>query len=167
MTNNLILRELSLLCFTVLYFLFFAGAPTFILSGLKMQNEPTGLRLTLGKKMLMGLLGGIAGEITAIAVFPLAESMWCKDMFAQGPYCDGQGPLVLIFTIPGCAILGSCTSMVWTWYSLHIPANKPWASAFSYRGGNRVLNIGFAVAVQVAYWAALAGAVCLTTRNML
>jgi hypothetical protein len=57
--------------------------------------------------------------------------------------------------------------MLWTWYSLRIPANKPWASVFSYRGKNRALNVGFAVAVQAVYWAIFALTVYRLSRNLL
>jgi hypothetical protein len=40
-------------------------------------------------------------------------------------------------------------------------------SIFSYRGKNQARNVGFAVAVQVAYWAIFAFAVYLATRNLL
>lgn len=119
------------------------------------------------EESVLGILGGLVGEITAIAIFPSAESNWCRDMSAQGSYCDGQGPLVLIPTVPLCAILGSCASIFWTWYSLRIRANAPWASVFSYCGRNRALNVGFAVAVQAVYWAIFALAVYLYTRNLL
>ena len=132
-----------------------------------MQNEETNLRLAFWKKVSLGILGGIIGEITAIAMYRPAESSWCKDMSAQGSYCDGQGPLVLILTVPLCAIFGSCASMLWTWYSLGISANNPSVSVFSYRGKNRLLNVVIAVAVQAGYWAFFALAVYRLTRNLL
>jgi uncharacterized membrane protein HdeD (DUF308 family) len=161
------LRELFLWCFPAAFLLFFAVTPSFILSGLKMQNEATGLKLGFWKKVFLGILGGIVGEITAIAMFYPAESSWCRDMYAKGSYCDGQGPLVLILTIPLCAILGSCASILWTWYSLRIRANNPWASVFSYCGRNRTLNVGIAIAIQALYWAIFALAIYHYTRSLL
>ena len=177
MTHIQNLRELFLLCFTTAFLLLLAVTPSLILLAAgryivscletSPQNEATGLKLGFWKKVFLGILGGIVGEITAIAMSFPAESSWCKDMSAQGSYCDGQGPMVLILTVPLCAILGSCASIFWTWYSLRIPANNPWASVFSYCGSNRTLNVGFAVAFQTVYWAIFALAVYLYTRNLL
>ena len=131
------------------------------------KTEGTTVKLAFWKKVLLGSLGGFVGEILAVAVYPLAESAWCRDEFAQGSYCDGQGPLVLIFTLPLCAIVGSCVSMIWSWYSFGIRADTPWASVFSYCGSSRARNLGFAVAVQIMYWAIFARAVYLFTRSLL
>lgn len=167
MINDQIFRELFAWCFLAAFLLFFAVAPSFILSGLKMQNVTTGLKLAFWKKMFLGILGGIVGEITAIVMFYPAESSWCRDLYARGSYCDGQGPFILILTVPLCAIIGSCASILWTWYSLGIRANSPWASVFSYCGGNRTLNIGIAVAVQAVYWAIFAWTIYLFSCNLL
>jgi hypothetical protein len=134
---------------------------------MKMQNKRTGLRLAFWKKASLGILGGIVGEIIAIAMYHPAESSWCRDISAKGSYCNGQGPLVLILTVPLGAILGSRVSMVWTWYCLRIRADNLWASVFSYCGRNRALNVGFAVAVQAVHWATFALAMYLLTRNLL
>ncbi len=159
----------TLLFITVFPSLILMAATRVILSSLKMspQNDGTNLRLGFWKRVFLGILGGLVGEITAIAVYLPAESKWCRDMSAQGSYCDGQGPLVLILTVPLCAILGSCVSLLWTWCSLGIRANNPWASVFSYCGRNRALNVGLAVAVQAVYWATFALAVYRLTRNLL
>lgn len=169
MTGIQNLRGLFLLCFSIAFLLLFAAIPSFILSGLNMSWKNLGIdrKLSFWKKVFLGILGGFAGEIAAIAVLPLAESKWCRNMSAQGSHCDGQGPLVLIFTVPLCAILGSCASMLWTWISVGIPAHKPWASIFSYSGRNRALNVAFAVAIQALYWAIFALATYLQTRNLL
>ena len=177
MTNIPISRELFLSCFLIAFLLFFAAAPSWILlavdsvisRGLKTppEDEATNPRLGFWKKVFLGFLGGLVGEITAMAVFPAAESKWCRDMYAQGSYCDGQGPLVCILTVPLCAIVGSCVSTLWTWYSLGIRANSPLASVFSYRGGNRALNVGLAVAVQAVYWAIFARIIYLFTCDLL
>jgi hypothetical protein len=152
-----------------MFLLVFTVIPSFILSGLKMswQNDGIDRKLAFWKKFLLGILGGFAGEITGVAVFPSANSNWCRDMSAQGSHCDGQGGLVLIFTVPLCAIIGSCASILWTWISVTIPAKKPWASIFNYGGGNRAMNVVFAVAVQALYWAIFALAIYRFTRNLL
>jgi len=149
------------------FLLFFAATPSFILSGLKMQKAGTNLKLAFWKKMSLGILGGIAGEVMSIAMYWLADSSWCRDMSSQGSYCDGQGPMVLVYTVPLSAILGSCDSMLWTCCSVAMPSNRSWASIFSYRGNNKALNVGFAIAVQIAYWTLFAFAVYLVTRNLL
>ena len=170
-------RDMFLLCFTAAFLLFIAATPSLVLLAasryvvsrldISPQNQATGPKLGFWKKVFLGILGGIVGEITAIAMLFPAESSWCRDMSAQGSYCDGQGPMVLILTVPLCAILGSCASIFWTWFSLRIRANNPWASVFSYCGRNRALNVGFAIAIQAIYWAAFASAVYLYTRNLL
>jgi hypothetical protein len=167
MINNQIFKESFAWCFLAAFLLLFAVGPSFILSGLKMQIETTGLKLAFWKKLLLGVLGGLVGEVIAVAIFPAAESKWCTDMYARGSYCDGQGPLVCILTVPLCAIVGSCVSVLWTWYSLRIRANSPWASMFSYCGGNRTLNVGLALAVQAVYWAIFAWAIYLFTCSLL
>lgn len=169
MTGILNFRDLYLMCFLIMFLLLFTVIPSLIFSVLNVSWKNAGIdrKLTFWKKIILGILGGLAGEIAAIAVLPLAESKWCRDMSAQGSHCDGQGPLVLIFTVPLCAILGSCASMLWTWISVGIPAHKPWASIFSYCGGNRALNMAFAVAIQALYWAIFALAVYRFTRNLL
>jgi hypothetical protein len=145
------LRELFLWCFPAAFLLFFAATPSLILlaaaryvvSRLEVspQNEAMDLKLGFWKKEFLGILGGIVGEITAIAMFFQAQSIGCRDMYTKGTHCDGQAPLVLILTVPLCGILGSCASILWTWYSLRIRANNPWASVFSYCGRNRALNL--------------------------
>ena len=158
-----------LLSLAVIPSLILLAAARYIVSCLKTspQIDTPGLKLRFWKKVFLGVFGGAAGQITAIAMLFPAESSWCRDMYAQGSYCDGQGPLVLIFTVPLCAILGSCAAILWTWYSLRIRANSPWASVFSFCGGNRALNLGLAVAVQAVYWAIFALAVYLYTRSLL
>jgi hypothetical protein len=160
-------RELALWGSLGVFLLLVFVAPSFILSGLKMQNEAAGVRLVFWKKMLLGIVGGLVGAVVAIAVYPLAESAWCRDMFAQGSYCDGQGPLIMGLTVPAFAIVGSCVSMLWTWCSLRIPANSPLASVFSFRGRNRALNVGLAAAVQLVYWAVFAWIVYGVSRSLL
>jgi uncharacterized membrane protein HdeD (DUF308 family) len=177
MTHIQNLKELFMWCFPAAFLLFFAvtpslallGAARYIVSCLETspKDEATGLKLGFWKKVFLGILGGIVGEITAIAMFYPAESSWCRDMYAQGSYCGGLEPLVLILTVPLCAILGSCASILWTWYSLRIRSNNPWASVFSYCGRNRALNVGFAVAFQAVYLAIFALAVYLLTRDLL
>ncbi|MGA3008863.1 MAG: hypothetical protein ABSD72_01250 [Terracidiphilus sp.] len=131
------------------------------------QEEAADVRLGFWKNVFLGALGGFVGEVMAVAMLYPAESSWCRDMYAQGSYCDGQGPLVLILTVPLCAIIGSCTAIIWTWYSLGIRANNPWASVFSYRGRNRALNVGLVIAVQAVYWVIFAWAIYLFTRSLL
>jgi hypothetical protein len=170
-------REIFLWCYLAAFLLFVAATPSLVLLAasryvvsrleISPQNPATSLKFGFWKKVFLGILGGIVGEITAVAMFLPAESSWCSDMFAQGSYCDGQGPMVLILTVPVCAILGSCISTLWTWFSLRIRANNPWASVFSYCGKNRALNLGFALAFQTVYWAIFALAVYLYTRNLL
>jgi hypothetical protein len=164
-------------CFAAAFPLFFAATPPLILLAaaryivsrleISPQNQATGPTLGFWKKVFLGTLGGIVGEITAIAMLFPAESSWCRDMSAQGSYCDGQGPMVLILTVPLSAILGSCASIVWTWYSLRIRANNPCASVFSYFGRNRALNVGIAIAIQALYWAIFALAIYHYTRSLL
>jgi len=158
-----------LLSLAVISSLILLAAARYIVSCLKTppQNDAPRLKLGFWKKVFLGFLGGLVGEITAIAIFPSAESKWCSDMYAQGSYCDGQGPLVCILTVPLCAILGSCAAILWTWYSLRIRANSPWASVFRYSGGNRAANVGLAVAVQTVYWAIFAWAIYVFTCNLL
>jgi hypothetical protein len=132
-----------------------------------MRNAEGSLKLGFWKKISIGLLGGIAGEVAAFAVFFQAQSNWCRDMVAQGSYCDGQGPLVLILTVPLSAVVAATVSMLWTWASLAIPAQSPWASVFGYRGNNRLLNVALVLAVQAVYWAIFALAVYRLTRNLL
>ena len=70
-TNFQKFPRIILWCFLAAFLLFFAATPSFILSGLKMQNEGTGLRLGFWKKVSLGILGGIAGEITAFGIYRL------------------------------------------------------------------------------------------------
>jgi hypothetical protein len=161
------LRDWSFLASLVVFFLLPAITPSAILSFVKMQNKETGIKLVFWKKLLLGTLGGILGEVAAIAMYHPAESKWCSDEFARGSYCDGQGPLILVLTVPLFAILASCVSMLWTWYSLSIPASSRWASVFSYSGKNRALNAGFALAVQAVYWTIFTLAVYRLSRSLL
>ena len=135
-------------------------------------NEPAqnvAIRPTLAfwKKLLLGTLGGVIGEVIAIAVYRPAEESWCRDMAAQGSYCDGPGPLILIVTVPLCGIIGSCVATVWTWFSLRVSPESPYASVVSYRGENRALNVAIAVAIQLCYWSLFALAAYRVTRGLL
>jgi hypothetical protein len=132
-----------------------------------MQNTETGTGLAFWKKAVLGTLGGLVGTGAAIGVYYPAESKWCSDMFAQGSYCSGQGVLVLGITVPLCAVVASSISMLWTWYSIRIPPNAPWASVFSYSGRNRARNVACAVAIQAVYWAVFAFASYRLTLNLL
>jgi hypothetical protein len=123
--------------------------------------------LAFWKKLLLGTLGGAMGEVVAISVYGPAESSWCREMSARGSHCDGQGPLILIFTIPICALLGSCVSTIWTAYSLRTPAQKTHASVFIYRGEKRALNVAVAITIQTVHWTVFAFAAYHLTLDML
>ena len=146
------LRDWSFCAFLATFFVLPAITPSVILS-LVMQNKQAAMKLAFWKKVLLGTLAGFVGEVAAIGMYFRAESKWCSDEFARGSYCDGQGPLILVFTVPLFAIVASCVCLLWTWYSLRLPANSRWASVFSYSGPNRASNTGFALAVQAVYWA--------------
>jgi len=127
--------------------------PSFVLSLLKMRNEAANVNLAFWKKFGLGEVGGLVGAIASIAALYSAEPQWCADMSAKGSYCDGQGGLILIFTLPVATVVGVIVAMLWSWSSLRISANSPWTSVFSYRGENRAKNVGIAIAIQIAYWA--------------
>ena len=177
MRDMINMHDFSGFIYLAVNLLFITVMPSLILLGISRvillmftapsEDERTHPKLAFWKKVLLGSLGGMIGEITAVAVYHSAESSWCRDMSAQGSYCDGQGIMVLFLTVPLGAILGGCISVLWTWYSLLIRATKPWASIFSYCGGNRALNLGFAAAVPIVYWAIFALAMYRLTRNLL
>ncbi|MDR3741531.1 MAG: hypothetical protein P4L40_21140 [Terracidiphilus sp.] len=123
--------------------------------------------LAFWKKLLLGMLGGAIGEVVAVSVCGPAISSWCRDLSAQGYNCDGQGSLILVFTIPLCAVLGSSLSTIWTWYSLRIPAERAYGSVFRYRGVKRALNVAVAIAIQAVYWSLFAFAAYQLTLGML
>jgi hypothetical protein len=115
------------------------------------------------------MLGGLVGGITAIAVFSPAQSAWCQAESARGSYCDGDGPMLLFaLTIPLGAVVASSIAVLWTWFSFLIPADRLYASVFTYRGDRRGLNVGIALAVQAVYWSIFAVALyALTLRELL
>ncbi len=162
-------RDLILSCCLPASLLLAFMIPSFILSFLKItwQCDGRSLKLSYWKKIILCGFGGLTGAIIAIAVFPFANSNWCRDMSAQGSHCDGQGGLILIITVPLCIVIGSCASILWTWISVAIPAQKPWASIFSYGGGNRAMNVAFAVAIQILYWTIFALITYSLTRSLL
>jgi hypothetical protein len=132
---------------------FFVFSIAFTVLLLKTQNEEVGLELALWKKVLLGVLGGLSGAIAAIVVVDPAVSAWCRELYSKGWQCNGGlGSLFVIFTVPFGAILGSGVSVLWTRWTIRVPATRPWASVFSYCGRNRALNIGIAIAVQAIYW---------------
>ena len=164
----LIVIAVLLLATAVPVWILLAGAQV-LRSSLNRPEKNVAVRpaLVFWKKLLFGALGGVIGEVIAIAVYRPAEASWCRDMAAQGSYCDGQGPLILAFTVPLCGIIGSCVATVWTWFSLRISSESPYASVFSYRGENRARNAAIAVAVQLAYWSLFALAAYRVTRGLL
>jgi hypothetical protein len=159
--------------------LFFAGGvlcfslgpslvPSLIFSGLGMRNEETSKRLSYWKKVSIGMLGGVVGGITAIAVFFPAQSAWCTAESAKGSYCDGDGPMLLVaLTIPVGSFVASSIAVLWTWFSFLIPADRHSASVFTYRGDLRGLNVGIALAVQSVYWSIFAVALYRLTLSEL
>jgi hypothetical protein len=105
----------------------------------------------------LGLLGGLAGEISAICSLSFGEWWVCR---TEHQLCnDGQGGMALIFTIPALSLFGSIITLLWTWASLRIPADMPWASVFSYSGTRRSLNWICAIAIQLIFWSLLTFAV--------
>lgn len=157
----LVLATVSPLILLMIVRVFFWGA-----KGIP-QNAGVNQKLHFWKKLLLGIAGGFIAEIVAIAVYSPAEARWCREMAARGSYCDGQGVLILIFTVPLGAILGSFISLLWTWCSLRIPASSPWASVFTYSGKNRALHLGLALAIQIAYWSIFTLAAYLQACDLL
>ncbi len=121
-----------------------------------MQNEDAHRELTYWKKVSLGMLGGIVGGITAFAVFFPAQSAWCRAEEANGSYCRDGAMILFALTVPLSVVLGSIISLLWTWFSLLIPADCLYASVFSYCGDGRKLNAGIALAVQAFYWSSFA-----------
>ena len=130
-------------------------------------SAPLKDRWTFWRRLGFAVFGAFLAEIIAVLVYGLAESKWCRDMFARGTYCDGQGPMILILIVPLCAILASCISSGWTWYSLRASVQSPRAPILSYRGSNRMLNIGFVVTVQALYWSTFTLAIYFLTLHLL
>ncbi|HKF48839.1 MAG TPA: hypothetical protein VKB38_15880 [Terracidiphilus sp.] len=96
------------------------------------------------------LLGGLGGEILAIASLAYGEEWIC---YTRQQLCnDGQGVLVFIFTIPVFSLIGSVAALGWTWLSLRISENTPWSSIFRYSGPNRSLNWACAITAQTLIW---------------
>ncbi len=151
----------------MLYLLLPVVAPPLILSFVRMQNRETGVRRAFWKKAALGTLAGLVGAGVAFAVFYPALAKVCSDMVARGSCCDGQSPLVLGITVPLCAVVASSISTLWTWYSFRMPPSSPWASVFTYVGGNRTRNVACAAAIQAVYWAIFAFAGYCLTRNLL
>jgi hypothetical protein len=103
--------------------------------------------------LLLGLLGGLAGEFVAIGSLFFGEWWLCN---TQHQLCsDGQGGMAFIVTIPALSFLGSSFSLLWTWMSLRIPAASPLTSVFRYTGPNRLLNWTCAIAIQFTFWSLL------------
>jgi hypothetical protein len=100
--------------------------------------------------VLLGLIGGLAGEFTA--VISLFISTWWACRTGNQVCHDGQAGMVLIVTIPVLSFLGSILSLVWTWISLGFASNRLWASLFRYDGPNRLLNRVLATAIQIIFW---------------
>jgi hypothetical protein len=141
-------------------FLFCAAVPAVTaLAVLREFSVPLKDRLTFWKKLGLATFGALLAELIAVLAYTPAEAKWCADMTARGTYCDGQGPMILIFSVPLCAVLASCISSSWSWYRLRPSAKSPWAAVFSYRSPIGILNIGVAVAIQMLYW----GIFALTT----
>jgi hypothetical protein len=100
--------------------------------------------------VIIGLLGGLAGEFVAVSSLVIGEWWIC---YTQHQLCnDGQGGIVLVFTIPALSLMGGTVALIWTRISLRIPAERPWASVFRYSGPSRLINWSFAIAIQLIFW---------------
>jgi hypothetical protein len=101
--------------------------------------------------VVLAVLGGIAGDFAAVDSRAIGEWWICR---TQHRLCnEGQGGLMLIFSVPVLAVLGALVAWGWTWLSLRIPPHQPWASIFCYRGSLRWLNLLLALIIPTAFWA--------------
>ena len=106
---------------------------------------------------ILGILGGIAGAIVAVGTLAGSEQWIC---YSQHQLCnDGQGGILLIFTLPFFSIVCSSIALVWTSWSFRIPEESAWASIFRYSGKRRTLNWLCAVTTQIVFWSFFTAAV--------
>jgi hypothetical protein len=103
--------------------------------------------------VLLGVAGGLCGEIVAVASLSFGEWWIC---FTQHQLCnDGQGGIALVFTLPVLSFFGSLLALAWTWVSLRIASDSVFASVFRYSGRKRWGNWLVAIAIQLAFWPTL------------
>jgi hypothetical protein len=121
--------------------------------GLVLRTRNLANEGSVGRKIpyaSLGLVGGLMGEFTAVSSLSLGTWWWC---LKGSQVChDGQAGMVLIFTVPALSFFCSVLSLLWTWASLRIPSNNPFASVFRYSGSNRLLNWTCAIAIQLLFW---------------
>ncbi len=98
----------------------------------------------------LSILGGLAGTFSAVSALIVGEWWLC---YSEKQLCyDGQGDLVLIFTVPVLAFCGALASLFWTWFTLRLAPTRLWASFFRYSGPNRLLNRAYSLLVPIFLW---------------
>jgi hypothetical protein len=106
---------------------------------------------------LLGTAGGCGGAIVALLTLVGALEWEC---YTRHFGCnDGQGGIMLIFTVPCFAIVCSSLALVWTSLSFRIPEASIWASVFRYSGERRLMNWLCALAIQASFWGILVAVV--------
>jgi hypothetical protein len=97
-----------------------------------------------------GLLGGVAGEFSAVHSLFLSLAAWCSH---QGRPCNSaQGDLALLFFVPIGSCCGSLLAGAWTHLTLKIPKESVWSSVFVYAGPGKLCNWCSAIAVPLAFY---------------
>lgn len=98
--------------------------------------------------MLMSWLGSFLGVILAIVSF-FAADYWDYLRYPDRVR-DGQGVLVLIFSVPVCGLLAGVLVVVGYRLCLCSPTERLWSAPWLYSGSKRIANMSVASAVPVA-----------------
>jgi hypothetical protein len=101
---------------------------------------------------IAGLLGGVAGGFCGATSLFLSFWFACRGQ-VQG--CNtAQGDMGLLVTFPLGSFVSCLVALAWTRLTLRIPAESPWSSVSRYSGSSRFRNWAYAIASQLAFWAA-------------
>jgi hypothetical protein len=97
--------------------------------------------------LIVGLLGGIAGESCGVASLFLSLYFSC---LGQQNCNTAQGDMGLLITLPVGSILGCLFTLFWTWATLNIASDSPWAWISHYSGAKPVKNWTYVIGVPIA-----------------
>ena len=100
--------------------------------------------------LIAGFLGSVGGEFCGVASLFLSLWLSCR---GQSQYCNSaQGDMGLIITVPAGSLLGCVFALFWTWMSLNVSSESPWAWVSRYSGASQVKNWTCAIGVPMAFW---------------
>lgn len=102
---------------------------------------------------IAGLLGGVVGGFSGATSLFLSFWLACRGHVQS---CNtAQGDMGLLVTFPVGSFVGCLVCLTWTSLTLRFPEGSRWSSVCRYSGPSQLRNWAYAIAFQLAFWAAV------------